>query len=238
MSQPPSAAASAFAAGLFGAAGAGLGAGGLGGRFLGFRLWHILLQQLIRHGLDAPQLVFAKHILPDLGLGTVIDPHAYQVNDLISQHIADLGLAAIGGNNLPPLALAGGFLPLVHPGSVHNTTHGQVHHLAGKAVFDAVLAFGGFLKNPLLPGLTLIAPQADGCAVLGVEIGNFQHAAIGGSDSIAGAFPNDGLCGFFHSVFPPLPVRRFWCLTGYVFIVHIIAHSHKAVLPKSCKVFW
>lgn len=28
----------------------------------------------------------------------------------------------------------------------------QVHHLAGKAVFDAVLAFGGFLKNPLLPG--------------------------------------------------------------------------------------
>ena len=104
-------------------AGAGLGAGGLGGRFLGFRLWHILLQQLIRHGLDAPQLVFAKHILPDLGLGTVIDPHAYQVNDLISQHIADLGLAAIGGNNLPPLALAGGFLPLVHPGSVLSLIH-------------------------------------------------------------------------------------------------------------------
>ena len=80
--------------------------------------------------------------------------------------------------------------------------------------------------------------SSDYSAVLGVEIGNFQHAAIGGSDSIAGAFPNDGLCGFFHSVFPPLPVRRFWCLTGYVFIVHIIAHSHKAVLPKSCKVFW
>ena len=92
----------------------------------------------------------------------------------------------------------------MNPGSVGHAAHGQVHDLAGKAVFDAVLPVGGFLKEPLLPGLTLIAPQAHRGAIFGVEVGHLQHAAIGGGDGVAGTLPDHGLSGFLHNGSPPL----------------------------------
>lgn len=130
-----------------------------------------VFHQPVRHGFQFPQLVLARNILPDLGLGTVFYPHAHQVNDFIGQHVAQFYLAAAGLHNLPALACAGGLAPLVNPGAVGYAGHGQIHDLAGKAVFDAVFALARFLKPPLLPGLALIAPQTHRSAVLGIEIG-------------------------------------------------------------------
>ena len=68
--------------------------GGLPVRGLRRRGRGLLVQQALGHRVELPELVLAKDILPDLGLGAVLHAHSHQVNDLIGQDVAQLDLAA------------------------------------------------------------------------------------------------------------------------------------------------
>ena len=98
----------------------------------------------------------------------------------------------------PQLAGGVGAFPLMNAGAVGDTGAVQIHHLAGKAVLDAVDALARTDEAPLLPLGVDIIPQLDLGAIVGVVILDFNHLAVGGGDGIELALADDGLLNFLN----------------------------------------